>query len=507
MGDRTSAVHVARGVSFLWIQTLTTTLFQVVAFAIIARLISPSQMGLLAILYLILGLAQLIAPLALPSAIVRFVAEELAQGRKQNAAAIFYKSTTISIAISAIMSAACFMLAPSLSAAFSTQPIIFQFLAIDVFLSAGLIQTVSNALVGAQKLREYSLATIAYMALRNTLIVALLLVLHDFLWLVCAWVISDLLYVLIMNILVLRVLGLPTFEFSLKRLLRFSLPLMPGNSVGFVYSWYDRALMLPYTSLPELGIYNATLTAFGVLSAIPGGIATALYPAYAEIQTAKGKPGLQDAIHVASRYVSFIAIPLALGLLATAKPALSLFLGEPYEPGSTALQIITLFFALTVVGNAFGSIFLLLGETATASAATTASVAASIVTALLLLPAFGINGAATSRGVGMLVSFALTLALVRRRMRLSFDLEAFWKSFAASTAMAIAVWLTQYVFYNRLLLPAYVIVGAVTYLIGLRLLKAVHPADAQLAVEFLGKRYEPLVNLAGKILGIQRPTD
>jgi hypothetical protein len=74
-------------------------------------------------------------------------------------------------------------------------------------------------------------------------------------------------------------------------------------------------------------------------------------------------------------------------------------------------------------------------------------------------------------------------------------LRPFWKSFAASIAMAIMVWLTQYVFYNRLLLPAYVTVGDVTYLIGLRLLRAV-----RLAVQFFGKRYEPLVNLVGKIL-------
>jgi O-antigen/teichoic acid export membrane protein len=200
-------------------------------------------------------------------------------------------------------------------------------------------------------------------------------------------------------------------------------------------------------------------------------------------------------------------IPLALGLAATAKPALSLFVGEPYVPGSTALQIMSLFFALTVLGTAFSSIFLLLGETTTASAATTASVAASIVTVLLLLPVFGINGAAISRGVGMLVSFALPLALVRRRIRLSFDLEAFWKSFAASTAMAVIVWLTEYVFYNRLLLPAYILIGAVTYLAGLRLLRTIRPADAELALHFLGKRYEPLVNLVGKVLGIQEPTD
>ena len=109
--------------------------------------------------------------------------------------------------------------------------------------------------------------------------------------------------------------------------------------------------------------------------------------------------------------------------------------------------------------------------------------------------------ATDGRGVGILVSFALTLALVRRRITLSFDLEALWKSFAASIAMAIMVWLTQYVFYNRLLLPVYIIVGAITYLIGLRLLKALRPADRELAVVFLGRQYEPLVNLVWKILG------
>jgi O-antigen/teichoic acid export membrane protein len=275
---------------------------------------------------------------------------------------------------------------------------------------------------------------------------------------------------------------------------------MPGNSIGFAYSWYDRALLVPYVSLTELGVYNATMTAFGIVSAIPGGIATALYPAYAKIQTVKGQTGLQDAIYVASRYVSFISVPLALGLLVTAKPALSLFAGEPYEPGSIALQIITFFFALTVLGNAFGNIFLLLGKTASASATTAVSVVASLAAALILLPSFGINGAAASRGVGMLVGFVLTLALVRREIRLSFDLEAFWKSLAAGTGMVIAVWLAQYAAYSRYLLPGYVMLGGLAYLAGLRLLRAIHPSDIQLVRQFLGRRYDPLVNLLSKLL-------
>jgi hypothetical protein len=37
-------------------------------------------------------------------------------------------------------------------------------------------------------------------------------------------------------------------------------------------------------------------------------------------------------------------------------------------------------------------------------------------------------------------------------------------------------------------------------LVGLRLLKVIRQADAELAKEFLGKRYEPLVNLLGRVL-------
>jgi len=500
MDERTPAVRVASGVSYLWIQTLTTTLVQVLAFALIARLISTSQMGVLAILSMVLGLAQLIAPVALPSAIARFVAEELAQGRRQSAAAVLYQSNKISVTLSAILAAACFLLASPVATTFSTEPIVFQLLAVDVFLTAGLIQTLANALVGAQRFRDYVIVTLAYTVFRQTLIVATLVAFRDFSWLVRAWVVSDLLYVLMMAIFVFRVLGPPTFEFSLRRLLRFSIPLLPGNSISFAYGWFDRAVLIPYTSLAELGVYNATLTAFDVLSAVPSRIATVLYPTYAEIQSVRGKAGLEDAIRVASRYVSFISIPLALGLFATAKPALALFVGEPYEHGSTALQIITLFLALTLLSKALGSIFLLLGKTATASITTAATVAASLFTALLLTPIYGINGAAASRGVAMLTSFALTLALVRREIKLSFDLEAFWKSFAASIGMAIAVWVAQYAAYSRLLLPAYVMIGGCTYLAGLRLLKAIHPADVQLAKQFLGKRYEWPVNLLGKLL-------
>jgi len=507
MGWRTPAVRVAWGASHLWVQTLATSLIQMVAFAFIARLISTTEMGLLTILSLVLAVAQLIAPLSLPSAIIRFVSEELVQGRTHSASGVVYQSTGISMIVSAVMATACFMFSSQLSAAFSAEPTIFQLVAVDILIAAGLTRTLANALVGAQRFREYSFVTIAYTAVRQALIITFLILFHDFSWLVYAWIVSDVVYVLMLIIPVLQTVGPPTFEFSVRRLLRFSLPLIPGDATTFAYSWYDRAVLLPYLSLANLGVYNVALTAFGVLSAIPGGIASALYPAYAEIQSIKGKAGLEDAVRGASRYVSFISIPVVLGLFATAKPALALFAGQQYEFGSTALQLITIFFAPTVLASTFRSLIVVLGRTAADSAATAASVASSLVAALLLLPDFGINGAAASRGVGMLVSFALTLALVRRRMRLSLDLEAFWKSLAASVGMVLVVSLAQYVFYSRLLLPVYIILGTCAYLAGIRLLRAIHANDVQLVKRFLGKRYEWPINLLAKILLTESSAD
>jgi len=500
MGERSSAVHVARGVSFMLIQTLAANLIQLVAFAIIARLISTTQMGLLAILSLILALIELVAPLSLQSAIVKFVAEELAQGRKGKAAAVFYQSTKISLTLSGIMALACYMLASQLSAMLSAEPLIFQLLAVDVFLTAGLSQTLGSALIGAHKFREYSIAGIVYIAIRQTLIVALLIFLHDFPWLVFSWILSDFSYVVVTTAFVIRALGPPRFEFRLKELLRFSVPLMPGDLINFVRSWYDRALLLGFVSLSDLGIYNATLTGFSVLSAIPGQMARVLYPTYAEIQTVRGRAGLEDAVHAASRYICFVAIPLALGLFATAKPTLALLLGGQYEYGSTALQILTIFFSVTLLGNAFGNILLLLGMTVTASGVAIASVASSLFAAFLLVPYLGIDGAAISRGAAMMVGFILTLALARTRMKLAVDREAFWKSLAASLVMAGAVEIVQHLWYDHHLLLVYVMFGGCVYLIGLRLLKAIRPSDIRLVKQLLGKRYEVPINLLSNLL-------
>jgi len=86
-----------------------------------------------------------------------------------------------------------------------------------------------------------------------------------------------------------------------------------------------------------------------------------------------------------------------------------------------------------------------------------------------------------------------TKIAVRNKIRLSFDLEAFWKSLLASIVMALAVYDVQALYQNKFYLPIYAIIGGAIYLAMLRLTNAIRPEDVRLMKEYLGPRFSPLV--------------
>jgi hypothetical protein len=68
---------------------------------------------------------------------------------------------------------------------------------------------------------------------------------------------------------------------------------------------------------------------------------------------------------------------------------------------------------------------------------------------------------------------------LRNKIKLSFDVEAFWKSLLASTVMTIAVAAIQTYHYSKFYLPVYVLTGGAIYLTMLRVTNAIKPADVQ----------------------------
>ncbi len=484
------------------IQHVVTSAAMVASFAILSRLITVKEMGVMAVLLLVNELCQVVATLALQQAATRFIAKEFAGGMKRVAASIFYQAIRTTLLLAAPLAAFVFVGANMLSVQLFGEDgyaVLFRVLAFDVLFYAGMLPVLLGALLGLQKFRETAILTIVNTLVRQSLIVLLVIFLRNFLGLVVAWVLADLVAASFYLAYVSNILGRPRFDYALGNLLSFSWPLSISNAVSFAYSWFDRALLLAFVPLATLGVYNATIIAFNVMAGIAGAIATTLFSAYSALQT-RGRQGVSDAIYLSSRHVSLIAVPLAFGLLVTAKPSLALFVGTAYVAGAESLMLLAGVFGVSLVGTVLFPVLLALGETRTASAVTITSLCVGLASSYVLVPPFGMLGAGSARGLAMSLTTMMTILVLRRTMTFRLDTELMAKSLVAGSVMAVVVWFSELLAYDPYLLPLYVFVGTATYLVMLRLLRAMRPDDLDLFRSYLGERFGWFAELIGKIV-------
>jgi O-antigen/teichoic acid export membrane protein len=157
--ERSNAVHVARGSSYLLLQNMATNVMMVVSFSILARLITPLEMGGMAVLQMVVGASRVVACIGMPSSVIRFMAESMARNDRARAAGVFYQAIRTNLILSSLVGLAIFLSAGHLSTWLLGTPeraILFQVLAFDTVVAAGLLPTLNSAMLGLQKIREMS---------------------------------------------------------------------------------------------------------------------------------------------------------------------------------------------------------------------------------------------------------------------------------------------------------------------------------------------------------------
>ncbi len=283
-------------------------------------------------------------------------------------------------------------------------------------------------------------------------------------------------------------------------ILKFSWPLFVTAIVSFIYMWYDRVIILAFLPLTDLGIYNVSYQAFTVLAALATALGSALYPFYGMAYGKKDHEAIALGIKRATRYTILIIFPLALGLLSTANPVITLFAGQQYESGWSVLAILAVFGLVYGLLPAFTGLLVIYEKTKT-------FLLLSLVPVLLslgLLPLIwvsGLNGLAAMRGVSLLVTLLLTMFFLSKIVRIKIDKKAMFKALISSIIMAVVVLAVQQVRYSLVLFPVYVFIGAAVYIGCIRFLKVFNESDVQLLGQIVGKR---ITAILAKVLGYNK---
>jgi len=519
MTDQTQpAIKVARGTTYLYTQSIIGNLAAVVYFAYAARTLTQTEIGVLATLSLTSTLVVATATLALPSAVTRYIAEYTGRGEPARSKKVYQFAALFGIASGAGFATLTIAISGALSGGLlGTQAyqLAVVLLGIDAF-PLILSQFFMGTLTGLQKFREIAVVAALQMITKSILAMLFLATGQGVQGVVAAWILGDSTGLSLYAAFTLRQFAETRASDDVQKweLFKYSAPLYVTNLVNYLANQLDKYLVIFLLApklgmdktLAQLGIYNLAIVAVSVVGMVLGALGTTLFPQLSEKLGKTGKGAVDQASHLASRYISMAFIPMAVGLAVVAYPTITVFVGPSYAPGSTALAIVSVATAITCLAPLVSSVLLSLGSTRVVMEASIVGIAAAVAAGYPLVQSIGINGAALTRATLLIVGFSYGAYRLAKIHGLHIDGEALRKSCMASAALALAVVPFELLFPNRYLLPIYIALGALVYLLAVKALHVVQHEDVDLIEDFLPPQLGGAARRIGGFLVERRPT-
>lgn len=401
---------------------------QIVQLAVLSRLLTPEDFGLVGMAMVATMFVQLFSDVGLPMATVQ--REEIDQ---KFVTAVFYIDLLVSLALMAV----CMAIAPLAAAVFDEPRVsgLIFFIAITFpltalrgqhqalltrrmqFLRLNMVNLMANAIGAAAAIGSAWLAGLGYWSIAVGLVVtaAVTMVLS---WFAMPWSPSR-----------------PGSLAAGRSAIGFGLNLLGANLAGWLWKQADRALIGWRWNASELGYYTRAYSVLMVpLALISGPIGSAIIPALSRLQ--KDEPKRTALILSTARAFAFCSALLTVGLLFNAEFIIDLILGDQWDRSVLIFSLLVLSLVPSFIWEHARIVFIALGRTDTMRRY--AFVAAIVHVACF---AVGVQWGAVGVAVGLAVaSFLVTgplMIVCSRTARISFPTLA--AQFAPSFALMLVV--------------------------------------------------------------------
>jgi len=198
------------------------------------------------------------------------------------------------------------------------------------------------------------------------------------------------------------------------RMLRQAYPLAVTSIFVVIYYKIDAVMISFMRGDRDVGLYAAAST----LAFAPLFIALALhqatYPALAKMRAESGEQ-LYRAYRMSFKYLTIIGLPIAGGLAALAPRALAIVYDERYLDAATALQILTVALFLMFLNGFMGNVLIVGDDQQALLRIVAVSAVLNVAVNFVVIPRFGLAGAAAATVLAELVAFSASLVRLARR--------------------------------------------------------------------------------------------
>ncbi|GBD96002.1 MAG TPA: flippase [Nitrospirae bacterium] len=322
-----------------------------------------------------------------------------------------------------------------------------------------------------------TLANIFSSVLKLTIFLYLIFMKAPLLWFIIAGIIAAFSEFLIILRLSRRYVR-PKFEIDFKiwkNLFKESWPIALTATFIMIYNRIDQIMLFQMKGAQAVGNYAVAVRLTEAFNIIPAAFMTSVFPLFSEYFLASGEK-LEKAYALSFKYMSILIMPIAVGISILSEPAIRILFGEQFIWSVQALRILIWSEVFVFLGAVHINILISTGLQKLDFIFTSSGAVVNIILNLLLIPPYGIVGAAIATFVSYGLGVPMSCILKKTR--------SYGKALAYSTlkpliAAGIMGCFTYFAFFLHLPLAAIIFFSAIGYFAVIVLIGGVDRQDQE----------------------------
>ena len=231
-------------------------------------------------------------------------------------------------------------------------------------------------------------------------------------------------------------IGLSFSQKKLRESLSFGLPMIPHELAGWTSSLIDRILLASYTTLTTVGLYSLGYTFGSILSLVTTSINFAWVPFFFSTAKEKGKEAGPIFARLTSFYVIFLLF-MALGIALFSENLIILLTTPEFYGAARIVPFIVLVFVFDGMYYMVVNQLFFVKKTGFVSFSTLTAALLNVGLNVLLIPRYGMAGAAMAAVMSYAYSFVLVFYFSQKHYPIKYE----YTRIAKTCSLALGVFL------------------------------------------------------------------
>ena len=485
--------EIGKSIIYQYLSAIVSVLSGFLFYIYIVRVFTTEVVGVVALLSAMMILFSTIFGVGLNFGVQHFISYYIGKNDPESLRAVVKETSIVLILVSILAIVFMWFSSPAFAYLFFHTYRYLDIIRIMGFaVVANLGASVTGGMVlGLQKFRVNALINIAYVVTMYSAIIILLQLIVNPLMVVVGWTAGYSLGTLLFSIhVVRRIRGMKSSAraVSVRAIIDYSLPLFISSLLGYGATYVDRFVVSFFLNLSEMGIYNFSLLIVSALGILIGPFSTILLPKLSELY---GRGDIENLRLYSSKAIELLLafyVPVSL-VVAAISPSILLFLAnQSYLPGFIPITVITATNALFISSSILAVSLQAVRKTKIFLLSSSLALISNFIISILLIPRFGINGAAVGFSSIYIMGFAVTYYYSRKYETAYFEKGKIAKIMLSGAIMFSVVFALQmHYWYSPLKMTAYILLGFAIYVLLIRLLGTFSGEDVEMFMKLLPK--------------------